>query len=291
MPWCRWEIRGGEFQAVHQLEGPWSEGISADECAIATRSKPVPLRSKELNEFRKQLDSLMDQSTATTSSAVPSNNKKTPFATQWSTLDIQQREISGSIQPGHLPTWTTRLADSDKTILISSSVHFSNSGSQVLLVNNNSLFCNHSMLRPAHRQLASRVIDEFTFGGVGFLSGEQDPVIREDSREDQQRGFEMLTTWPLNVVTIHAAFLGIVAIVAAFPIFGRPRKLPRTSTADFGMHVEAVGQLMQKSGDTEYAKKQISDYFRNVRGDTTSPWANIGASDTRTDSPFAPPNS
>jgi hypothetical protein len=289
MPWCRWELRGGDFHSVRQLEGPWSEGVSDEECAIATRSKLLPLRSKELKDFRKQLDSLMDQSSSTTSSVVPANNQKKPFETQWSTLDVQQREISSSIQPDRLPTWTTLLADSDKMALISSADHSTNSSSHVFLVNNNSLFCNYSMLRAPHRQLASRVIDEFSFGGVGFLSGDQDPVIREDTREDQQRGFEMLTTWPLNVVTIHAAFLGIVAIVAAFPIFGRPRKLPRTSTADFGMHVEAVGQLMQNSGDTEYAKKQISDYFRSVRGDTTSPWANIGPVEPRTDSPFAPP--
>ncbi len=289
MPWCRWELRGGAFQRVQQLEGPWSEGISDDACEFATRSKLVPLRSKELNEFRKQLDSLMEQSTSTSPAVVPSNRPTIPFETQWSALDNQQREVASGIQPDRLPTWTTLLSDSNKTPLIASIHHNTNSSSQVLLIHNSSLFCNYSMLREPHRHLASKVIDEFVFDGVGFLSGEQDPKIREDAREDQQRGFEMLTTWPLNVVTIHAAFLGIVAIIAAFPIFGRPKKLPRTSTADFGLHVEAVGQLMQTSGDTDYAKKQIADYFRMVRGDTTSPWASTVASESQVNSPFAPP--
>jgi hypothetical protein len=206
-------------------------------------------------------------------------------------LESQQMDLINGISTDDLPEWDSLLTDADQMTLVGVADVDPVKGGRVIIVNNNSLFCNHSMLRSEHRKIAAMMIDEFSEGGVGFTSGPDDPRIRTDNFEDRQRGFEMLTVWPLNVVAIHGAFLGIATMIACVPIFGRPKRLRKTSTADFGMHVEAIGALMQKSGDKAYAIDQIADYFRNVRGDLVSPWANMQNDESKPQSPFRPPQS
>lgn len=205
-------------------------------------------------------------------------------------LDEQQLEIAKGIGAMGGSHWEVLLADERQKPLIASSQVDPISRSKVILVCNNSLFCNYSMLQQTHRQLALNMIAEFSPGNVGFLAGASDPKLRNDDVDDQQKGFEMLTTWPLNVVTIHAAFIGLALIIASYPIFGRPGRWKSTSSADFGKHIEAVGALMAKSGDKQFARKQIADYFRTVRKDPSSPWSNAGHIEVPTNSPFRPTN-
>ena len=82
----------------------------------------------------------------------------------------------------------------------------------------------------------------------------------------------MLTTWPLSMTTMHAVVLGFIVCMILLPIFGRPREIPQRSNADFADHITAVGELMQRAGDTGYARRTISDYFVKVRGDISGRW-------------------
>jgi hypothetical protein len=83
----------------------------------------------------------------------------------------------------------------------------------------------------------------------------------------------MLTEWPLNVISFHAFFLGMIVLASLFPILGSPKKLPELSTQNFAQHVEALGALLFRSSDRFYALTTIADYFRVVRKDPNSPWA------------------
>ena len=151
--------------------------------------------------------------------------------------------------------------------------------SKVLVVANGSIVSNVGMLGVGQRRIAERIIDRFSAGGVGFISGSGDPLLRSGGSElEVQRGFEMLTVWPLNVLTIHGAVAAMVAILAFSPIFGRPKRLRGSSTADFGEHVQAVGELIRGTGDVQYAKRTIAKYFRVVRGDSVSPWSTLDQS-------------
>jgi len=290
MPWCKWNLPVGDLHQVNTLGGPWGKSIDAASTCIQLRSGMQPLRTKEINDLRKQLN--WDSEHASPNAAPKTN----PYDKTWLLDDSNLREVANNLDSGQLPRWTSMLTAEDNQPLIAIASEGSLGISQVVLVANNSLFSNYSMLRPAHRQLAGQLIGEFSAGSVGFLSGENDPMIRSDNAEEQQRGFEMLTVWPLNVVTIHAAFLGIATVIAAFPIFGRPKRLPTPSTSDFGQHLDAVGALMQRSGDSQFALRAISEYYRTVRGDVTSPWASMDHASTASahgdvGSPFQSPES
>lgn len=150
------------------------------------------------------------------------------------------------------------------------------------------------------RQLRSELIDVAgkPKGAVGFLLTSDDGLtIRGDREPTATTGMEWLTVWPLSLVTIHLAWIGIVACLILLPIFGRPRRLVEGSQGDFADHVHAVGLLMKRSGGEAVARERISEYFRRVRGETVGPWVLPEplpppppvATQTRVDPPPIPP--
>lgn len=83
---------------------------------------------------------------------------------------------------------------------------------------------------------------------------------------------ELLTVWPLSLVTMHGVMLGLVICLMLLPIFGRPRKIRRTRKSDFGQHLDAVAALMNKSGGERYARARISEYMKRMHGESSGPW-------------------
>jgi hypothetical protein len=108
---------------------------------------------------------------------------------------------------------------------------------------------------------------------LGFLSNSGSLYVRQLGEPDEPEGFAMLRVWPLSLLSMHGLFVGFIAILALWPIFGRPQRLPYPSNADFGKHIEALGDLLYRSRDREYALQRIAEYFREVRRDSSSPWS------------------
>ncbi len=151
--------------------------------------------------------------------------------------------------------------------------------SRVIVVAGGSLLTNYAFTTPFTRALAEEIVDATIDPSdseliAGFITSEYGsvPISELKPGETKASGMELLTTWPLSLVTIHAVFLGIVALLILLPIFGRPRQVLRSSLSRFGDHLDAVAALMFRAGGEEYARRRISEYHRRVRGETTGPW-------------------
>jgi hypothetical protein len=72
----------------------------------------------------------------------------------------------------------------------------------------------------------------------------------------------------LNAILVHMSVLGIVFCLARFPIFGRPRELPSEASADFGKHVGALGDLLSRSQDRNYALTRLMQYRELAKRDS-----------------------
>lgn len=148
--------------------------------------------------------------------------------------------------------------------------------SRVLVVSASGLLNNYATTTPIGRQVIRRVIA--TAGAprqVGFLNSSRAGVRISDSTTDMNRrtGMELLTTWPLSLITVHLTILGVVACLILMPIFGRPRDPQPPSQSDFADHLTAIATLMsRKPHADEYARQRISEYMRRVRGETQGPW-------------------
>ena len=91
------------------------------------------------------------------------------------------------------------------------------------------------------------------------------PVRDRPSNQPTSSGMEVLTTWPLSLVTIHGLIAGLIGCLILLPIFGRPRRTPRADPSRFGDHIDAVASLMLKTKGEAFAKDRIERYRKQMR--------------------------
>jgi hypothetical protein len=134
---------------------------------------------------------------------------------------------------------------------------------QVIVVANGSFILNYPLINHEHRKLAARLIDKCGAGqNVVFIeSGPGGPqIVKKETSRGVPTALELLKIWPLNAIILHIAVLGIVLCLARAPIFGRPRELPAEPASDFGRHVQALGKLLARSKDRNYAQARLAQY-------------------------------
>ncbi|MBM3964318.1 MAG: hypothetical protein FJ308_04520 [Planctomycetes bacterium] len=280
MPWLRWDCSNHEMEQIYEFAGPLSKFVDASNAKIFLRTHPTAIAPDDENNIKKNFD--WEPNSA---KPVPTTNA---YEKTWTPSDESQQQIISQIPFDDAPTITPDLLTGHGRILIGTLLRPEFLGGRVIVVANNSFFSNYSMLHESHRSIASSIIKDLPKGGVGFITGSTDPMVRENDAEEQQQGLEMLTLWPLNVITIHAAILGLIALIAAFPIFGRPKRLRQDSNTDFGQHITAVGKMLERTGDADFATRTIAEYFRKLKKDPASPWATMDTATLTPKSPFAP---
>lgn len=151
--------------------------------------------------------------------------------------------------------------------------------SQILVVAGGSLVSNFALTTSIGHDVAKSLIahTDATAAGtskrIGFLrSGPEGVVVNDADDPPTRSGMELLTVWPLSLITMHLALIAIVACLVVLPIFGRPRRVKERSSSDFADHIQAIAALMYRTGGEEYAAARISEYFRRIRGETAGPW-------------------
>jgi hypothetical protein len=167
-------------------------------------------------------------------------------------------ELNSRIVP---PPNAELLLRSDEDVLVSRQ-GIGRSG--LIVVANGSFLLNLQLVNHEHRKLAGHLIDEIgpPRKDVVFLqSFAGGPRIREqDPSAAAPSGLEMFNVWPTNWILLHLALVGIVFCFARLPIFGRPLEPEPAGLADFGKHIEAVGQWLARSRDYQYAAKRLAHY-------------------------------
>ena len=134
---------------------------------------------------------------------------------------------------------------------------------EIIVVTNGSFVLNYPLANPEHRKLAARLIREVgPEGRVTFIESEYGgpTVLEKEPSSGGASPLEMLKVWPLNAIVFHMTVLGIFYCLAASPIFGRPRELPSEPAADFGKHVAALGELLARTKDRNYALSRLEQY-------------------------------
>jgi len=159
------------------------------------------------------------------------------------------------------------------------SLHSDSGASQILVVAGGSLLTNLALTTSTGQEVArtllvqSAAIAPSEARRIGFLrSGPEGVAVSDSDEPPAHSGMELLTVWPLSLITMHLALIAIVACLSVLPIFGRPRRVKERSPSDFADHIRAVAALMHRTGGEAYAASRISDYFRRIRGETAGPW-------------------
>lgn len=162
--------------------------------------------------------------------------------------------------------------------------------SKIIVVNNGSFLLNLPLVNHEHRKLAGHLVSDCAPGRVVFLeSGWGGPTVYDvEPSTNIPTGFEVFTVWPLGFIVMHLSVLGILCCIAIFPIFGRPKIAPASNSseivftsdvegsgdaasvvrADFGKHIDALGELLELTEDRQYARDRVTYYHDHVRRDS-----------------------
>ncbi len=276
-PWCLFDNTQGIEERVNKVNGPWASVFDPSNARLFIRSFPVGYAERTLGSNQKLFDRESEDTSTKQAASVNTapNAPTTEFDFKWQKSDATMLDYVKALNASELPEMNSYLSTTDDKTLIAEITKSTWGSSRVVILANASLISNLSLTNSENLAIAKKLLNELPKSNIGFLTGNSDPRVRTDDSSDQQKGFEMLTIWPINVISLHAVILGILALLAAFPIFGRAKLLPVKSTREFGQHIEAIGGLLFKSLDRSYALATIAEYFRNVRKEPTSPWAGI----------------
>jgi hypothetical protein len=148
-------------------------------------------------------------------------------------------------------------------------------GSQLIVVTNGSFLLNLPLVNHEHRKLAGHLIQECgPASRVAFLeSGRGDPLVSdrtsppESSRATRER----------VLLAAHWCVLGLVYCFCVYPIFGRPKSIPDNAPSEFVQHVDALGELLQRTHDQPYAQRQIEHYHMVTRRDPGARQRQVGS--------------
>ena len=134
-------------------------------------------------------------------------------------------------------------------------------GSKIILIANGSWLLNLPLVNQEHRILAKMLIDECgPPSRVCFLESGSDGLLISETDANLPLMLRAFTVWPVNVILLHLTVLGIIFCFAVFPIFGRPQQLAPEALSDFGKHITAVGELLERVGDESQARRRIEIY-------------------------------
>ncbi|TWT84524.1 hypothetical protein CA13_60030 [Planctomycetes bacterium CA13] len=172
-------------------------------------------------------------------------------------------------------------------------------GSQMIVVAGGSLLTNFALAKPFSVALADKIVRVSVPGvpqevtaeklldaeasvatqfvsqpKVGFISSPSSdlPVSESDPSIPKASGMELLTVWPICLVTIHSVLLGLIVCLMLLPSLGRPKRIRYNNVSNFGDHLDAVAALMNRAKGEAYARNRISEYLKRVNGETNGPW-------------------
>ena len=139
-------------------------------------------------------------------------------------------------------------------------------GYEVFVMGSATPLLNGGLVDPGNRQLAAEFARQIPCTGRVAIALSSEWF--DDSEVQSPSMIRFLQVHPNGWVFGQ----GIVALLlfcwSRFPIFGRPRESSFTETARFGRHVDALGNLLRRTGDVKSARQRIRDWF-GLQGGTS----------------------
>jgi len=254
-------------RTVSQLQGRWSEGIDPEAVEIPLRSRLTPKvyygtydeydyydmdlaeeAARDAEEWEKRFEDDETEAWEIQIDGDPWERAAAKAADEGVLLEVDADEV---------------LLRSGDDILISRQPYDEVTDSHIIIVANGSTLLNLPLVNHQHRKLASRLVAQWDEPRqVVFLeSGPGGPdVLDEEPSQDIPTGLALFSERPLDVILFHLAVVGLVFCLSRWPLFGRPRQPPPADTSDFGKHVDALGQLLQRAGDREFAASRYRQF-------------------------------
>lgn len=128
-------------------------------------------------------------------------------------------------------------------------------------VSNASFLVNYGLIPHQHRRLAAALTD--SLGEERRIVFVRRAELGEDVPPQAATLWRFLTISPINWIAGHLFVALLAYILYRFAIFGRPKEVRRRESYRFGKHVEALGKMLQSTGDVDFARSRLAAYKRH----------------------------
>ena len=143
---------------------------------------------------------------------------------------------------------------------------------RIIVVQNASFLVNFAAVDTNKQALADRLIDTATTTPDGYIESSVLFLESESAIPIRSTDFVNNNLWawiaekPLCYIVPHALLWGVLYCFVYFPIFGRPKHLPKRSTTSFRNHINAIAKQLSKSSGKADARRTIKHYQESVSG-------------------------
>ena len=136
------------------------------------------------------------------------------------------------------------------------------SGDTILVLGSDMPLLNAGLVDGGNRQIAAALVNLVPVGTEVALFGSAQG--REGSREDEETSaaWRLVTVPPHPWIAAHLLLGLLLFCWSRAPIFGRARVRPAAAVRDFGHHVDALGRLLAKGGDTVTSAALLAEWER-----------------------------
>jgi len=136
------------------------------------------------------------------------------------------------------------------------------SGDTILVLGSDMPLLNAGLVDGGNRQIAAALVDLVPAGAEVALFGSAQGRVGSRDDEETAAAWRLVTVPPHPWIAAHL-LLGLVLFCwSRAPIFGRARVRPAAAVRDFGHHVDALGRLLAKGGDTATSAALLAEWER-----------------------------
>lgn len=170
-------------------------------------------------------------------------------------------ELRRRLEPprGARPVWTgagepllVATPDPDRTLLLASAAPLLNGG----------------LVDPGNRRLAAALVAALPDDARVVVVGSARIATAGGDDDSQPSAWRLLAVQPHPWIAGQALLAIVLFCWWKSPIFGRPRREEDRSPQDFGHHVEALGSLLRRSRDEDFAGARLEAWRRHGPGET-----------------------
>ena len=221
-----------------KIEGPWAEGIDADEIELECRT------------LLKPIEDYNDEAAIPKFVAESAEDADSYYDYDFYAEEFREGEIKV----------TDLLTVDGKPFAFELSTNL-NPNRKVIIISNASFLLNYPLLNHANRKLASKVADE-AVGDVIFLESDWNWPTVGGSGNDPALRWTWVGRAPMRYIVPHFLFWGVLYCFAFFPNFGRPKRVQFHPPKAFRSHVKAVAAILGRSKEKSWARQIVDMWLK-----------------------------
>ena len=130
--------------------------------------------------------------------------------------------------------------------------------SQIFFINSTSILSNYALTDSTNQKLVERLVREFNPDGRAQLALSELSHRNEMDIPPYSPGpFSLTKASPFTFMAWHAAALAFLVLFAAWPIWGRAKRLASERNNNFGRHVSAIAKILKEVNAVDWTREQI----------------------------------